>query len=284
MALIICPNCGANVSDKASNCMKCGCVINQVNQGFHETLTRMNTDNLRSTSGVLYPNPNFSNNPYAAPPQKKSKKGVLITVIVSSAILLIAAIIVIVVLSGKKPKSIQLAKHSGTVDVGSQITLTYSILPDSASEAEITWSSSNESVAEVTAGGVVIGRGEGDCEITISTDNGCRDTCVINVKPEKPDFKKIYSEYCSSKWASVSSDGSSLSIDTNPYDLDNYSISEAYQAVSAVNKAVGFSDAITSRMGSTRAIDGTQTASTDTVEASWTYHPDHGLSVIYSLK
>lgn len=35
-----------------------------------------------------------------------------------------------------------------------------------------------------------------------------------------------------------------------------------------------------SRIGNTRALDGTLTAEGDHVVASWTYHPDDGLSIV----
>lgn len=39
-------------------------------------------------------------------------------------------------------------------------------------------------------------------------------------------------------------------------------------------------EAITSRIGSTRALDGTQTGTWDAYSASWTYHPNSGLNLI----
>ena len=37
-------------------------------------------------------------------------------------------------------------------------------------------------------------------------------------KNKGPNFKKLYDEHCRSIWASVGSDGSYLTIDTNPFD------------------------------------------------------------------
>lgn len=42
-------------------------------------------------------------------------------------------------------------------------------------------------------------------------------------------------------------------------------------------------DSVITKMGKTRALDGVQTAKGDGVEISWTYHPDDGLEIIYSL-
>jgi hypothetical protein len=37
------------------------------------------------------------------------------------------------------------------------------------------------------------------------------------------------------------------------------------------------------RIGNTRALDGTLTASGEHVDASWTYHPDNGLSIVFEV-
>lgn len=43
---------------------------------------------------------------------------------------------------------------------------------------------------------------------------------------------------------------------------------------------LGFSESIESKIGNTRALDGTLTASGEHASASWTYHPDDGLSIV----
>lgn len=43
---------------------------------------------------------------------------------------------------------------------------------------------------------------------------------------------------------------------------------------------LGFSSGIMGRIGNTRALDGTLTAEAPHVQASWTYHPDDGLSMV----
>ena len=51
--------------------------------------------------------------------------------------------------------------------------------------------------------------------------------------------------------------------------------------VYCIGEALGMPDSVTSRMGHTRALDGTQTADWDVFSVSWTYHPDDGLGVIF---
>ncbi len=41
-------------------------------------------------------------------------------------------------------------------------------------------------------------------------------------------------------------------------------------------------DSVVAEMTSTRALDGKQTGQWDNIHASWNYHPDHGLHIIFS--
>lgn len=101
----------------------------------------------------------------------------------------------------------------------------------------------------------------------------------------KINFNKLYDEYCSSTWASVGSDGSYLSIDTNPYDRDDDGLAypAAYTAIKNVNSALGLPDSLINEMGQTTGADGKQTETFDElgITVSWKYHPDKGLEVTY---
>lgn len=44
---------------------------------------------------------------------------------------------------------------------------------------------------------------------------------------------------------------------------------------------LGFSPAVYERMNRTRALDGTQSATADGVNVTWTYHPDNGLEAVF---
>ena len=291
MALINCPNCGATISDKAEKCVKCGGLIRGAHTSgltlqddspvFGETGNLTNTGNLISAmnTGALTQNTGVA---AQSSDVKKSKKK-LIGILVGG--IAVAAIVIVVLMLNKKkePEDIQLSKHSATVDVDSSIKLDYFISPDEASDAEVVWISSNEKVATVVNGNVT-GVSEGDCEITVKTKNGKKDLCVLVVEPAKPDFSSLYNKYCRSSWATLSSDASTLTVDTNPYDIDDYYESAAWDAIEVLNREMGFSDSLLERMGGTRALDGTQTSDNKVVDVSWTYHPDKGLRVVYSLK
>ena len=98
-----------------------------------------------------------------------------------------------------------------------------------------------------------------------------------------PDLQGMYYTYCSSTWAEVGSDGSYLSIDTNPYDWDDDGLAypEAWTAVKSINAALGLPESLSNDMGETRGADGKQTRTYDDLTVSWTYHPDEGLEVTY---
>lgn len=81
----------------------------------------------------------------------------------------------------------------------------------------------------------------------------------------------------------LADDGSYLSIDTNPYDLKDNTTNKAIglMHVREANESLGLPDWLYEEIVSTRAIDGRQKETFDKVTVTWSYHPDHGLEVIY---
>lgn len=70
-----------------------------------------------------------------------------------------------------------------TVYTSRQYQLTATVLPVSAGDKSVSWSSSDESVATVDAGGVVTALAEGTATITVTThDGGWTDTCLLLVE------------------------------------------------------------------------------------------------------
>lgn len=51
--------------------------------------------------------------------------------------------------------------------------------------------------------------------------------------------------------------------------------------VREANESLGLPDWLYEEIVSTRAIDGRQKETFDKVTVTWSYHPDHGLEVIY---
>ena len=72
-------------------------------------------------------------------------------------------------------------QSSLTLNVGDFATLTPTLYPAGA-ETELSWSSSNSSVASVSASGKVFGGEAGSANITVRTSNGLSATCRVTVR------------------------------------------------------------------------------------------------------
>ncbi len=88
----------------------------------------------------------------------------------------------ITVLVYNAPKKIRLDKTSATLCVGDKLTLKPALSPDNA-DARLTWTSSDEKVATVSAKGRVKALKKGTATITVKTFNGKKATCRITVAP-----------------------------------------------------------------------------------------------------
>ncbi len=79
-------------------------------------------------------------------------------------------------------ESISLDKASAEMTEGDELTLTATVKPDNATNKNVVWSSSNESVAKVS-NGKVTAVSPGSVTITAKTDDGSKTaTCQITVK------------------------------------------------------------------------------------------------------
>ncbi|WP_459717640.1 hypothetical protein [Actinophytocola sp. KF-1] len=72
--------------------------------------------------------------------------------------------------------------------------------------------------------------------------------------------------------------GHTLVIDMRGEELGSGSLS--FSEVSCLLAYLDTPDSVTTRMDSTRALDGMQDASWSGLNATWTYHPDDGLDII----
>ena len=241
-----CVKCGAEITNDQAFCPKCGHKVG---------------DKIRSNGSG------------------GTKK--IVILIVCIFVLVAVGVGLFLILAGKQAKEITLNKKTLSVKAGETATLTFVINPEDTKDKSVVWKSSNEAIATVS-GGTISALNEGTCTITISTSNGKTDSCEITVTAAGPDFNAIYNEFCSSSYAKVATDGSYLSIDTNPLDIDDYFNSDAYLAITEVNEALGLPESVINKMGQTRALDGMQTYTGKEVEVTWSYHPDNGLEVIYS--
>lgn len=253
---VFCVKCGAEIAPGNAFCPKCG----------HKVGEKLVADNYSTQTNTI--------------PQPKAPKKKLIVIIVGALIAIGAIVAVILIARGVQAKDITLNKKDVSVKVGETVSLSYTINPSDTKDKTVTWTTSNESIAQVN-GGTITGVNEGECTITVSTKNGKTDNCTITVLPAGPDLRALYNEYCTSTFASVANDGSYLSIDTNPSDKDDYMDYEAYSAIIAVNEALELPESVLNRMNQTRSLDGVQSYSTDELEITWSYHPSRGLEVNY---
>ena len=81
---------------------------------------------------------------------------------------------------------VTLDQTSVSVDRGKTVTLTASVLPANASDKDVTWSTSNSSVATVD-NGIVTGVAVGNATITVTTHDGSF-TATCDVTVTKPEF------------------------------------------------------------------------------------------------
>ena len=79
---------------------------------------------------------------------------------------------------------VTLDKSELTLEAGRTVTLTATVAPADATDKSVTWASSNESVATVSANGKVTAVAEGAATITVKTaDGGFTKTCTVTVTP-----------------------------------------------------------------------------------------------------
>ena len=104
------------------------------------------------------------------------------------------------------------------------------------------------------------------------------------------DFKYIYQVYCKYPWGEVGKDGSYISIDTNPDDIDDKKygstmyLKEATEAIEEILKNLAFPDYVYKNMMTTSYADRKQTETVGDVTVTWEYHPDKGLEVMIMKK
>lgn len=111
-------------------------------------------------------------------PVKEGKTTITVTTVESSKTATCAVTVKRVEVTG-----VTLNKTSIELAPGSATTLKATVEPEDATYPEVTWSSSDESVATVDAGGKVTAVAQGTATITVTTvDGGKTATCAVTVK------------------------------------------------------------------------------------------------------
>lgn len=83
------------------------------------------------------------------------------------------------------------------------------------------------------------------------------------------------------KCVKIGDDGTYVSIDTNPYDIDDYFNKDYLEMIETFNDLLELPDYVYEQMLQTTAADGMQTENFGKITVKWKYHPDNGLEVTY---
>ena len=82
--------------------------------------------------------------------------------------------------------SVRLDKNELPLNVGESLKLVATVIPEDATNQEVSWKSDNESVATVAQDGTVTAVAEGSAKITVTTrDGGKTDDCAVTVSDTK---------------------------------------------------------------------------------------------------
>lgn len=119
------------------------------------------------------------------------------------------------------------------------------------------------------------------------------------------DFKYLYKKYCLDPyfevgsnnkpyvaWAEVGEDGSYISLDSNPEDIDDNSYrhysntygSEVINVTQTLLKIFGFHDYVYKNIVSTTYADGKQEETSENIIVTWKFHPDKGIEIMFKKK
>lgn len=252
---LTCTNCGAEVPSETKFCPKCGTAI------------------VMPVSTTIKEKPN-------------KKKLFLIGGIVAAVVVIATIIILCVALREIPVEDIVLSETKIELKEEETKNISCTVYPEKATDKTVTWNSSDNSVATVTSYGMITAVGKGTCTITAKSGDQT-ETITVTVK-SNVDFEKLYDDYCSSTWATLGSDKSYLSVDTNPYNYDDGDyryFSVVNDAIEKIHKALNLPDSLYEDMNHTTWSMGKQSETFNDIGilVTWTYHPDKGLEVTYKL-
>ncbi len=99
----------------------------------------------------------------------------------------------------------------------------------------------------------------------------------------KPNFKEMYGTMTNEAWCEISSDGTTMTIDTNWYDSNDEFDLDAYYMIETVNADLGFPSTLFEEMGETVLLDGLRFEEAEDYSVNWRYSTYSGLEVTYTI-
>ena len=173
-----CPTCGFELEDHVNICPNCGKAVGSSPEGTEGAPEAAETAEEPVVSSL--PGEDEGDLPPEKP--KKMKKWPIVLLIVLAAAALATWLGIRYYNEHYVVHEIHLAEKSLDMIVGDTAQLTHEILPETAKNKSVTWESSNDQVASVSEAGLVTAVGSGQCEITVTTNNGFTDVCQVGVK------------------------------------------------------------------------------------------------------
>lgn len=201
-------------------------------------------------------------------------------------------------------ESIEFGTDNINIKIGDTGTVSYTITPEDAYINGLVWSSSDESIATVNENGEITGNSIGTAIISVSEENGINSEFTVEVQQifqyiklfldsldedSGNEFSDLGFYKNLSDLYSVGTDYSYIEVDSNPDNKDLDQIEELVNVtlieiiIQCINEQLNLPESVLNQMKSTTALQGRQSYSNDEVTVSWTYHPDNGLEVMYSL-
>ncbi len=284
----VCAVCGAPLDGVQAFCANCGTPVSAPIPAQPQAVSMPAPMACVNCGTALLPGQPFCatcGTPAAAPAPASAakKKSPLIPILIAVGATVVLAVTALCVwLALPRVEELSVDRSSLDLRVDDWYELNATVTPDDAINADVDWYSTDTSVATVDDNGMVQAQAEGECTIIVSAGD-CEVTVDVTVT-DGPDFVTLYYTVVGEgDDATLASDGSYIEIDTNVYDLDDYSRMSTLTKIEDLNEALGLPDSVYQKMLSTRALDGRQTHYADGFTVSWTYHPDDGLEVLYEL-
>lgn len=284
----VCPNCEATLTEGQKFCPNCGTTVEE--ETLPKTLTCTNCGAEVSSEMKFCPKCGTSivvHSSTALKEKTTNKKKLFLIGGIVAAVVIIATIIILCIALREIPvEDIVLSESKIELKEEETKNISCTVYPEKATDKTVIWTSSDNSVATVNSYGMITAVGKGTCTITAQSGDQT-DTITVTVK-SNVDFEKLYDDYCSYTWATLGSDKSYLSVDTNPYDYDDGDyryFSVVNDAIKKIHKALNLPDSLYEDMNHTTWSMGKQSETFNDIGllVTWTYHPDKGLEVTYKL-